>query len=316
MQARHAETSAESAREPSRRINAERRDAFVAANWSERMAIHERVAARKADAMEARRELGRQYLEQHSESSAVPLAAVPWETAHARLDLPAETLAVREEATRLTEGRAAQANNRALEFPVLGKDFPPDAEGVRLATSPLILVPLVRYFGMLPVFFNMFVTRAHTTEFLANSAHMFHLDPEDVVSHKAFIHMTDVDDDSGPLHVLNADATQKVLNAVNYRAIDRVSDAQVDDLVGWRAVNKFCGPAGTLVLADSTRCLHFGGRPRQPGKPVRYMLVFQYLLPTSYLFPLDGDFDDPRHLPNLTPTGDDHWDALIGARFT
>jgi hypothetical protein len=46
------------------------------------------------------------------------------------------------------------------------------------------------------------------------------------------------------------------------------------------------------------------------------MLVFQYLLPTSYLFPLDGDAADPRHLPNLTPSGDDHWEALIGARFT
>ena len=103
---------------------------------------------------------------------------------------------------------------------------------------------------------------------------------------------------------------------MDYRAIARISDEEVDDLVGWDAVGKFSGPAGTVELADSSRCLHFGGRPRKPGKPVRSTLVFQYLLPTSYLFPIDGDCEHPRHLPNLEPTDDDHWDALIGARFT
>ena len=52
------------------------------------------------------------------------------------------------------------------------------------------------------------------------------------------------------------------------------------------------------------------------GKPVRDQLVFQYLLPTSLLFPIDGDAKHPRFLPQLDPTGDEHWDALIGARFT
>ena len=103
---------------------------------------------------------------------------------------------------------------------------------------------------------------------------------------------------------------------MDYRAIARISDEEVDDLVGWDAVGKFSGPAGTVELADSSRCLHFGGRPRKPGKPVRSTLVFQYLLPTSYLFPIDGDCEHPRHLPNLEPTDDAHWDALIGARFT
>lgn len=311
MQPRHFNTSARSSKGFFRRTNARRRDAFLAANWPERVAIHQAVAERKSEALDVRRELGRHYLKTQPGG-----AIVPWETAMIRLNLPEQTQAAREEATRLAEGRASQADNRSLEFPVLGKDFAADSAAVRLATSPLILAPMVRYFGMLPVFFNMFVTRAHTTELLPNSAHLFHLDPEDVVSHKAFIHMTDVDDDCGPLHVLRADATQTVLSTVDYRAIARISDAQVDDLVGWDAVTRFCGPAGTLELADTSRCLHFGGRPRRPGKPVRYTLVFQYLQPTSFLFPIDGDCEHPRHLPNLQPSGDDHWDALIGARFT
>jgi hypothetical protein len=199
---------------------------------------------------------------------------------------------------------------------VLGRDFPADSPAAQLATSPLFLVPMVRYFGMLPTLFNMFVSRAHSTEFLPNSSHMFHIDPEDVITHKAFIHLTDVDDDCGPLHVLPADASRKVLEAVDYRGIDRIADAQMAELAGFDSVVRFTGPAGTVALADSSRCLHFGGRPRKAGKPVRYTLVFQYLLPTSFLFPIDGDCLPPGHLPNLEPTGDDHWDALIGARFT
>jgi hypothetical protein len=46
------------------------------------------------------------------------------------------------------------------------------------------------------------------------------------------------------------------------------------------------------------------------------MLVFQYLLPTSLLFPIDGDAKFPQFLPQLKATGNESWDALIGASFT
>ncbi|MEJ2089426.1 MAG: hypothetical protein P8Y69_13340 [Gammaproteobacteria bacterium] len=293
-------------------VNPGRREAFLAADFPERTAIHDTVAAMKAEALEARRALGNRYLERHGARCVVPR-----ETAFARLELsPEETAAAREEAMTLAEGRAAQADNRALEFPVLGKNFPADGAVLALASSPCLLAPIVRYFGMLPVLFNVFVTRAHTTELLPKSAHHFHLDPEDVLTHKVFVHLTDVDEDCGPLHVLPADTTQTVLKAVDYRAIDRVTDEQVADLVGWDSVVRFCGPAGTVVFADTSRCLHFGGRPRRPGKPVRYHLVCQYLLPTSFLFPVRGDAEDPRHLPTLEPSGDEEWDALIGACHT
>ena len=76
------------------------------------------------------------------------------------------------------------------------------------------------------------------------------------------------------------------------------------------------GPAGTVALADTTRCLHFGGRPRAAGKPVREMIVYQYLLPTSSLLNPDGDEPPRRFLPQLEATGDDERDALLGHRFT
>jgi hypothetical protein len=290
---------------------ADRIEAFRRANWPERAAMHDAIAAQKTEAIAVRRELGRRYLEQHPDGCVIPR-----ERAVASLDLIAETAAIREEAIGLADGRGAQANNGSLEFPVLAHDFPADSLSLRFGMDPVVLAPIVRYCGMLPVLFNMFVTRAHTTEFLPNSAHMFHLDPEDVISFKVFIHLTDVDDDSGPFHALPADLTQNVLGVIDYRGIGRITDEQVDALVGFDNVVKFLGPAGTIALADTTRCLHFGGRPRKEGKPVRDMLVYQYLLPTSFLFPIDGDSKHPRFFPQLEPTGDDFWDALIGARFT
>lgn len=290
---------------------AERVEAFKRASWSERTAMHAAIEAYKADAMAGRRELGRRYLQQHPCDKPVTRSR-----AVAQLNLSEETKAARAEAILLTEGRNSQYNNGSLEFPVLGKDFPANSEAVRLATSPVILSPIVQYFDALPILFNMFVTRAHTTELLANSPHMFHLDPEDVISFKIFVHLTDVDEDCGPFHALPADLTQSVLSAVGYRGIARLPDEQINDLVGWDSVVQFLGPAGTVAFADTTRCLHFGGRPRKFGKPIRDMLVFQYLLPTSVLFPIDGDAQPLRFLSQLEVRGDDHWDALIGERLT
>ena len=289
----------------------ERAMAFRQATWPEREALHRQMAERKADQLEARRELGRAYLARESGGCEVSR-----EKAVERLNLPAETHQAREEAFTMAEGRPAHRDNGSLEYPLVGSDFPADSAAVELAASPLLLAPIVRYLGMLPVLVNIFVTRALATELRPDTPHRFHLDPEDVTSFKVFIHLTDVDEDCGPMHVLPADATQTVLRTVGYRDIDKVADEKVDELVGWDAVVKSLGPPGTVALADTTRCLHCGGRPRAPGKPVRYVLVFQYLLPTSPLFPVDGDDADPAHLPNLEPTGDDHWDALIGAKLT
>jgi len=179
-----------------------------------------------------------------------------------------------------------------------------------------VLVPIIRYCGMLPVLFNFFVTRAYQDAIKEQSAHHFHLDPEDTISFKVFVQLTDVDDACGPFHALPAKLTRDVLEAVGYSGITFLTDERIEALVGWDSVVKLTGPAGTVGLVDTTRCLHFGGRPRKPGKPVRDQLVFQYLLPTSLLFPVDGDAKHPRFLPQFDATGDAHWDALIGARFT
>lgn len=289
----------------------ERMGAFRKASWPARLAMHDAIAAAKNEAIDARKELGRHYLAMHPSD-----IVVPFERGGLGLYLPEETRAAREEAIRIGTGRASQHDSGSLQYPALAHEFPADGEAVKLGMSPLFIAPITRYCGMLPVLFNFFFTRAYQTEINTNSAHHFHMDPEDTISFKVSIHLTDVNDDSGPFHALPANLTETVLKAVDYSGIDRVADETVDAAVGFSNVMKFTGPAGTVALADTTRCLHFGGRPRAAGQPFRDMLVFQYLLPTSLLFPIAGDAKHPKFIPQLAATGDDTWDALIGAKWT
>jgi len=282
---------------------------FRTSTFADRTAIHDRLAAEKADAIDARRALADAYLAKHPGSIVVPP-----ERAVAVASLIEETRAARREATALASGREATLDNGSLEYPVLGHELAADGPSMRLAADPLVLAPVIRYCGMVPILFNAFVTRAFRTELLRTSAHHFHLDPEDVRSFKVFVHLTDVDAGSGPFHALPADLTAKVLDVVDYRGIDFLEDEQVAEIVGWDHVVQVLGPAGTVAFADTTRCLHFGGRPRDAGQPVREMLVFQYLLPTSVLFTGEKAHGPRDFLHHLQPTGDEVWDTLIGAR--
>jgi hypothetical protein len=285
---------------------------FKTATFGDRAAIHDRLATDKAEAIDARVALGRDYLEEHGDGVVV----VPPERAVAMTSMVDESRAARDEAVQLATGREATIDNGSLEYPVLGHEFDADGAIIRFGTDPSVLAPVVRYCGMVPILFNAFVTRAFRTELLPTSAHHFHLDPEDVRSFKVFVHLTDVDEGSGPFHALPADLTQKVLDAVDYRGIGFLEDAQVDEVVGNDQVVEVLGPAGTVAFADTTRCLHFGGRPRAEGQPVREMLVYQYLLPTSVLFTGEKAHGARDFLHQLAPTGDAVWDALIGATHT
>jgi hypothetical protein len=289
----------------------QRRAAFGSKTFAERQRTHDDIATAKRAATAARADLAGDYLERHPAG-----VEVPHERAVAVVELVEETRAAREEALALSAGRSTDLDNGALQFPVLGSEFAADGPVLALATEPLLFAPVVRYFGMIPILFNAFVTRAHQVELKERSPHRFHLDPEDTISFKLFIHLTNVDADCGPLHALPADLTQQVLDAVDYRGVTMLDDDTVAGLVGWDAVVAVTGPAGTVGLADTTRCLHFGGRPRAAGKPVREMVVIQYLLPTSVLLAGEDAHDPRRFMPQLEPTGDPTWDALLGAVHT
>jgi hypothetical protein len=165
-----------------------------------------------------------------------------------------------------------------------------------LGRSPLILLPVINYFGALPILYAVTVDRAPNDQDIANSSQLFHLDPEDITNMKIFIYVEDVDAETGPFTALPADKTALVVDALEYRK-GRLRDEQVESVIGPGHETAFTGPAGTMVFCDTDRCLHYGGRR---GLRRRDIISLHYVLPTATYYPFrPGDGEPSSEIPRL-----------------
>jgi hypothetical protein len=278
-------------------------------------AYHDHVLALKRQQIDRRVALGRAYLRRHTDRD--PGAVLMRETAVvsrdlANLALMRETIA--EAKAMIAEGRRVRTKG-SLDCLTAGSDYTEEHAAVRLAWSPELLAPVIHYFGMLPILFSIFVARANAKELLNTTSHMFHADPDDITQVKAFAHLTDVDDGCGPFHALPAHLTEKVDRSLDYPR-GRVTDEDVERVVGPGRTIPSVGHAGTVTLCDTTRCLHFGGRPPEAGKPIRDLLFIRYLLPTCTVYPqFPGDGAGPNEMRLHSRPDDPVWNAFIGAEL-
>lgn len=247
---------------------------------------------------------------------------------HAGVDIPRDTgirivrdsnLAIVadavEEARRMLadrEGRLVRAKG-SLDYFTNGPDYDEHSAAAALAWAPEILAPIIRYFGMLPILQNIFVTRAPATELMTDSSHMLHADSgDDLLQMKVIVNLTDVDEDCGPFHAIPAAPSQRVMEALNYGK-GRIMDDAAEAVIGPGRAVALTGPAGTFCYCDTTRCLHFGGRPAAAGKPKRDLLFLRYVLPTSKLYAKAERAGQPARTVSLMPRPDDEiWNAFIG----
>ena len=193
------------------------------------------------------------------------------------------------------------------------KDFHRNSSIVKLALSPILLVPIIRYLGMLPILFSIDISRANKREILDYSSHLYHVDPEDITQMKVFIYINDVDENTGPFTALPANVSADVIQHFNYRR-GRLTDEAVYEFTGNGKELSCTGQKGTATFCDTTRCLHFGGRTIDK---TRYMLTLMYALPTSTWFPLHSDDGEARILTSrITPKDDEIDMALFGKSLT
>ena len=276
-----------------------------------RRALHAQTAALKAQALRRRRELAAPLLDGPEVMSRL--------SGLGSQDLAGSPLvqAARAEAYRLVEanGDKVQRAKGSVQYLLENEAFESGSAAVKLACSPEILGPVARYLGMLPILLRIEMTRANATTLLPNSTHRFHLDPEDITQVKAFIHLTPVDPDCGPFTALPANLSDEVVEHVGYRE-GRLTDEEVDAIVGAGRAVQSIGPPGTVTFCDTSRCFHFGGRPAAPGKPKRDLLVIDYVLPTCAMLPrFAGDGKRPALMEHLGTRDDETWNALIGAIY-
>ena len=269
--------------------------------------------------MRQRQALGKSYLREHAcfaephETLIDPVAGLG-QIGLAGWDIADKAIA---ECQKLIAERENQAlpSKGSLDVIADGKRDIDDVSPIaRLALSPLLIVPVTKYFGMLPILFSIGLTRAKSDDLLDWSSHLFHRDPEDITQIKVFLNLVDVDGDTRPFHALPAGLSQIVAKKLDY-SVGRLTDQKVHELVGPGKEFVALGPIGTATFCDTNRCFHFGGRP---GKRDRYLLVIQYVLPTCTWFPQrQGDGERRNLLPKLTTDGRSKYkNALLGATLT
>jgi len=160
-----------------------------------------------------------------------------------------------------------------------------DSKIAALGRHPAVLGLVGRYLEGAPILYRINLLESANDALQDNSSQFFHIDPEDFRQLKIFMLVSDVDEDSGPLHALSADASDEVRIAHRHR-LTRLADEEVMGLAPAQALLRCTGPGGTLAIVDTSRCFHFGSRP---GKSKRHVVMYQYITPFACAFPIDAD---------------------------
>lgn len=284
-------------------------------NRWERRAYHQLASRIKQAAIAERQRLGAEYLKQHAADDDTAAVTVDKVTGLGSADIsknPLVRIAV-EEAQRIAATRdpaTAPSKGSLIYLASSQEDFDDNSALTKLALSPVLLRPITEYFGMLPILWGFDINRASSNDIIDTSSHMYHFDPEDTTQLKVFIPLQDIDKETRPFTALRADLSTRVAESLKY-AIGRLTDEQVHGVVGPGHETSFLGPTGSAAFCDTTRCLHFGGRP---GRNIRDLIVFYYSVPTTTWLPLHPGDGEPRILiPHLTPKSDDPYSApLLG----
>jgi len=202
-------------------------------------------------------------------------AEIPDVVAHAR-----DTLARADESAP----RAGKNKKRFLFNVLDSATVTRDTPAMRLALREDVLASIAGYLGVVPFLTAISVFHSDVVEGAPTSSQLHHCDGDDVTQVKIFVYASDVDERSGPLTILGADDSDRVRRSTRYEYRQRLTDQQVEDVVGPRREHAILGPAGTTVFVDTSRCFHYGSRVA-PDAPARLVTMIQYQTPYSFMLP-------------------------------
>jgi hypothetical protein len=178
-------------------------------------------------------------------------------------------------------GNALHAKKWAFMRSVLSNQDLRDNPGlVDFALSDGLLSLVTNYLGTIPHLnrVDLLYSVSHGGD-EAISSQMYHLDPEGRRQAKLFLNLRDVGPDEGPFTFIPARETERIVKAVKEQRTEDLAMARYldDELAAANGLDKAIaatGAAGSGVLVDTSRCLHFGSRVK-PGT-YRLCLYIQY----------------------------------------
>lgn len=148
---------------------------------------------------------------------------------------------------------------------------------------------VVGYLGKDITLANVSILYSENKTFEEGRSQNMHMDGEDIKQIKIFLYISDVDEFSGPLTVINKKYSKILYNKVDQKRFIkkktvRVSDEFLEKFSMMNNVNPLIGKKGTINLVDTSNCYHFGSRP---GSNPRYVLMYQLLSSFSYYLPMN-----------------------------
>ncbi len=159
-----------------------------------------------------------------------------------------------------------------------------DSPLIRLALRPDLLATVSTYLGVPPLLTAISVFLSESSVPKLRSSQLFHCDGDDVRQVKVFVHCSDVGEASGPLTLVDAATSRRVMSATKYQFRQRLGDEQLHGVVDASCEIPVLGPAGTIVCVDTSRCFHYGSRVAADAPP-RLVVMIQYQTPYSFMLP-------------------------------
>ncbi len=163
-----------------------------------------------------------------------------------------------------------------------GVTLPPDDPWLALATDPRLVDLANSYLGLWSKleYVDLWYTKPSDAEAERRSSQRWHRDFNDRHLLKAFIYLTDVDEEAGPFEYVPRSAPGNELGGLwpwrplgeNYPPQDELAER-----IAGRPVQTFTGPKGTMIFCN-TSGFHRGGFAT--GKP-RVLATFTYASPAA-----------------------------------
>jgi len=148
------------------------------------------------------------------------------------------------------------------------------------------------YLGYFYTMNKIFLMHSPNTQLVKGRSQEMHVDGDITNQLKIFVHLNDIDNQSGPLSAHNKTNSSKIINNLKKnKKFKNISMKISDDLIDKNYFNNlkvFTGKKGLMSIIDTSRCLHFGSRP---GNKERIVLMYQFLRSNNYktrLFPNKG----------------------------
>jgi len=159
-----------------------------------------------------------------------------------------------------------------------------DTPAMRFALRDDVLASVTRYLGVVPFLSAISVFHSDTVDGAPKSSQLHHCDGDDVAQIKIFVYCTDVDARSGPFTLVAADESRVVRQRTKYQYRQRLTDEQVEGVLGKGHEQAIVGPSGTVLFVDTSRCFHYGSRVAKDA-PARLATMIQYQTPYSFMLP-------------------------------